>query len=271
MDVSHVLTFQSVKGAEICSLEGISSTEETAVNLATLESDIRKLQHQDSQLAPILQYLEHGTVPSEDKIARRLVLEVEMYEVSDGMLYYISPSAPNTWRLAVPQCLKQTLLKENHDGRFAGHFAERKIYATISRRYWWKSMRADVLRFCRSCLCVHLGKVLVGRHVHYFSLFLWVDLLGIDVLQLPLSHRGNQYAIVFQDYLTKWPEVFAAADQKAETIAHLLVEQIVSRHGVPTRQLSDRGPNFLSVLVQEVCKLLGATMQSKHIRLPPSM
>ena len=47
------------------------------------------------------------------------------------------------------------------------------------------------------------------------------------------------------------------SDQKADTIARLLVESIVCRHGVPEELLSDRGPNFLSELIQEVCKLLG--------------
>ena len=37
------------------------------------------------------------------------------------------------------------------------------------------------------------------------------------------------------------------------------MEHVVTRHGVPERLLSDRGPNFLSELVQEVCKLLGTT------------
>lgn len=79
----------------------------------------------------------------------------------------------------------------------------------------------------------------------------------VDVMQLPLSYEGNQYAIVFMDYLSKWPEVFATPDQKTETIAKLLVEQVVARHGVPEQLLSDRGANFLSDLMQEVCSLLG--------------
>ena len=58
------------------------------------------------------------------------------------------------------------------------------------------------------------------------------------------------------DYLTKWPEAFAIPDQMAETIAKPFVEQIVCRHGVPEELLSDRGANFLSNLVQEVCRLL---------------
>ena len=59
------------------------------------------------------------------------------------------------------------------------------------------------------------------------------------------------------DYLTKWPEAYAIPDQKAETIARLFVENIVCRHGIPEELLSDRGANFLSNLMQEICQLLG--------------
>lgn len=44
-------------------------------------------------------------------------------------------------------------------------------------------------------------------------------------------------------------EAFPVSDQKAETIAHLLVADMAFR--------SDRGANFLSELIQEICKLLG--------------
>ena len=80
--------------------------------------------------------------------------------------------------------------------------------------------------------------------------------VGVDVLQLPLTEKGNRYVVVFMDYLTKWPEAFAVPDQKAETISRLLVEEIVCQHGIPEELLLDRGTNFLSSLLQEVCKLL---------------
>ena len=44
---------------------------------------------------------------------------------------------------------------------------------------------------------------------------------------------GKKYAVVFMDYLMKWPEVFATEYHTALTIAQLFVEHIVSRHGVP--------------------------------------
>ena len=69
--------------------------------------------------------------------------------------------------------------------------------------------------------------------------------------------RGNKYAVVFVDYLSKWPEVFATSDQTAPTIAKLLVEEIISQHGVPQQLLSDRGPVFLSKLLLAVCDCMG--------------
>lgn len=78
------------------------------------------------------------------------------------------------------------------------------------------------------------------------------DRVCVDVVQYHRTRRGNRYAIVSVDYLTKWPELFASPDQYSSRIAKLLVEQIVSRHGVPGEVLSDRGPSFLSGLMKEV-------------------
>ena len=57
--------------------------------------------------------------------------------------------------------------------------------------------------------------------------------------------------------MTKWPEVFATADQTLVTIAELLVEHIISKHGVPSELLSDRGTAFLSKLMSDVYKIMG--------------
>ena len=63
--------------------------------------------------------------------------------------------------------------------------------------------------------------------------------------------------MVFQDYLTKWPEAYPVTRQDTLTIARLLVEKIVPNHGVPKRLLSDRGGCLLSQLMYEVYQLLG--------------
>lgn len=81
--------------------------------------------------------------------------------------------------------------------------------------------------------------------------------VGVDIIELPLTVNGNKYVIVFVDYLTKWVEAFPAPDQTAETIAKLLIDHIICRHGRPEELLSDRGANLLSTMILEICKLTG--------------
>ena len=81
--------------------------------------------------------------------------------------------------------------------------------------------------------------------------------VGVDIMELPLTVHGNRYVIVFLDYLTKWVEAYAPPDQTSKTIATLLVNEVVCRHGVPEVLISDRGSNLLSALMREVCALTG--------------
>ena len=53
------------------------------------------------------------------------------------------------------------------------------------------------------------------------------QILGMDIMALPKTTKGNQYALVFQDFLTKWPSVFALPDQQTDRIVKILAEYIV--------------------------------------------
>ena len=66
--------------------------------------------------------------------------------------------------------------------------------------------------------------------------------------------------LVTNMWLSLWTilvEAYAVPDQQTQTIARLLVENVVCRRGVPQELLSDRGSNFLSELMLELCSLLG--------------
>ena len=74
-------------------------------------------------------------------------------------------------------------------------------------------------------------------------------------MELPLTVHRNKYVIVFVNYLTKWVEPFPAEDQTSETIANLLVNEVLYRHGVAEQLLSDRGTNLLSGVMKDVYSL----------------
>ena len=71
------------------------------------------------------------------------------------------------------------------------------------------------------------------------------QIIGVNIMELPLTSKGNRYLVVFQDLFTKWPMAYPASDQKAERIARLLVEEIILFFGVPEALLSDRGNQFI--------------------------
>ena len=59
------------------------------------------------------------------------------------------------------------------------------------------------------------------------------------------------------DHFNKWCEVFPTEDQKARTIAEILVNRVFSRFGPPIVIHSDQDRNFESHIMQEVCRLMG--------------
>ena len=223
-------------------------------------SDQDTLSHrqcQDPQLADIILYHESGELPQDEKRARELVLMSSSYTVLDGVLYRVEPD--KTLKIIPPAVSRHPLFLEAHQGAFSGHLREAKIHGQLSKHYWWPRMRRDIAHWCWACLtCASRS---VGSPVRPPLIPIPVggpfDRVGVDVLQLPRTRNGNKYAVVFIDYLTKWPEVFATADQTAPTIAKLLVEGVISRHGLPHQLLSDRGPCFLSKLLLGICECIG--------------
>ena len=85
------------------------------------------------------------------------------------------------------------------------------------------------------------------------------QIIGLDIMDLPMTDQGNKHVVVFQDYFSKWPMVFAVPDQKTTTIVQLLTKEVIPFCGVPEAVLTDRGTNLLSHLVLDVCSKLGIT------------
>lgn len=232
------------------------------------EADIAKTQQAEPDLKMMIDFFLHdGTLPEEDKIARTLVLSQSQHTLLDGVLYHVERDG--TLRL-LPSVDGQQLFREAHAGAFGAHLRDSKVYSQLSRHYWWPGMRRDITAWCQACMtCASRS---VGKPVRPPLVPIPVagafDRVGVDVIQFPVSRAGNRYGIVFVDYLTKWPEVFPAPDQTAMTIARLLVEQVISRHGVPRELFSDRGAAFLVVPDKRCLSHLGYA-QTEHDCVPP--
>ena len=219
-----------------------------------------RLQEEDVEIQEVVRLVGGGLLADEVKKGKKQVSELAQFALIDGVLWYVDSARGGISRLVVPKSMQQKLLEETHSGPYAGHFAAKSLYDKLARRYWWRGMYVDVYKHCRGCLtCASYRGG--GRRTKPPLMPIKVggpfERVGVDILEMPLTMDGNRYVVVFLDYLTKWVEAFAMPDQTSETIARLLVDNVICRHGVPRELLSDRGANLLSELMKGVCSLTG--------------
>ena len=217
-------------------------------------------QFKDQELKPIILYLKEGMLPDDDKLAKKTVAEATLYTIFNDILYYIGPTQTETSRVVVPQQLRQKVMQDYHDGHLAGHFSGPRLYKTLVRRWWWPHMYTDAMNYAKNCPQCAIVEGTGRRQRPLLQPIITerpFQIVGVDIMELPVTAKGNKYVIVFQDLFTKWPMVFPTPDQKTERIARLLVEEIIPCFGVPEAVLSDRGTNLLSFLMKDICRMLG--------------
>ena len=241
--------------AEICDLLGKPPE-------LVQKEDFATEQRKDPDIAEVIKFLECGDLPVDQQRSRQIALQKPMFTMESGMLFYIDPKQDHCKRVVVPRHLRHRLLSEHHSSQMGGHFAVRKTYGALMRHWWWDGMYSDTKTFtrnCPQCAVVTGGERPHRPPLHPIPVSRPFQIVGVDVMELPRTDRGNQYVLVFQDFLTKWPLAFPMPDQKSQRIAELLVNEVIPLFGVPESLLSDRGTNLLSHLMRDICSLLGIT------------
>ena len=110
--------------------------------------------------------------------------------------------------------------------------------------------------------CAPLQKYVVGVPFERVA----TDVMG----PLIETQKHNKYILVVSDYFTRWVEAYPIPDQTAETIAKTLASEWVTRFGCMSELYSDNGTNFVSEIMQSLCKLLGIERSTTVVRRPQS-
>ena len=137
-------------------------------------------------------------------------------------------------------------------------------HAKAKERFFWENMYADIhlwVQSCPACAGKKAAKRIWGQ-LQPIQVSHAFQMVGVDVLgPLPATPRGATHIVVFSEYLTKWVEVGTTkGTPTAISIAELLLELVISRHGAPENLLSDS--QFLSKMMMELYRLLGINKRS---------
>ena len=162
-------------------------------------------------------------------------------------------------QIVLPKQYRSQVLNIAHDK--AGHMGVRKTLDRITRHFYWPYINKQVSEYCESCReCQFMGKS-KQRQKQLLRPLEIMDIpfkrVGIDIAgPLPETEQGNKYVLLICDYATRYPEAVPLSDQKAHTVAQALIT-VFARVGLPREIIHDRGTNFMSHVVTDMCTKLG--------------
>ena len=211
--------------------------------------DMISEQNKDDELLELKTILVHGE-PSKEVQHRYLVV--------DNVVYYLTdPNGDTVLRLYVPKHLRALVVKQYHDDN--GHMGVQKTFDCIRQKYFWPNLFKELYQYVSSCtVCQTRSLQKIRQPLQetdippYPMAKLSLDLSG----PYPKTMSGNKYIIAFVDWVSGWPEAFAVPDKTADTVAHLLIEEIFPRFGCPLQIVTDNGSENVNKVVQETMRSL---------------
>ena len=152
-----------------------------------------------------------------------------------------------------------------HDQIAFGYPRRQKTVSLLARNYYWPKMKDTVYCYIRNC---HTCRRAKAPRDQYNGLLKplpiptrpWTDVTLDFVTRLPHSNGYNAVLMVI-DRLTKERHYILCTTDKngttAEATAYLLLNNVWKLHGLPLSLTSDQGPQFISGVWKNLCKILG--------------
>ena len=233
---------------------------------------IEQEQHNDKFCRQAMDYLDKNETPDlESKELRKFLARCENLAISNGVLIHIVnepvDNTDNMQRTFIPDSLINRVLAMYHDHVLSGHFAIKKMLPKIKRSVFFFKMYSQVANYCENCLKCKLYKK-TGEINKPQIQNLPVPMLPGQVWHsdysgaLPVTRNGNKYILGFIDSLSKYIVLKAVGDKTSETIARVMLHDIILVFGLCDTIITDHATEYHSNALKKVYETLGITKHS---------
>ena len=147
--------------------------------------------------------------------------------------------------------------------RDAGHQGHDHTLSLLQEHFWWPGMASQMRQSIKTCThCLQHEGSLSKAPPHPIVATAPLGLLHVDFTSIETTLELNQSprvanVFMFQDHFMKLVLTYVTPNQTAKTVTKYLYQGYISIFGSPVRLLSDRGANFMSSVIGEICKILG--------------
>ena len=146
--------------------------------------------------------------------------------------------------------IQESIIRNHHDSRVAGHPGIYKTLELVNRDYWWPSVGKDVREYVQGCQKCQRTKarrrINAPLYPNEVPKEAW-EVVSVDLIG-PLPESGSYNAIcVFVDCLTKMVKIVPTnTELSSEGQAQLFRDVVFQVHGIPRKVISDWGPQYAS-------------------------
>ena len=210
---------------------------------------LKKLQQQDPNIEILKRKLQNNR------------LDKEYYSLDENELLTrkVIDGGHEFRAIYLPSILIFQVLRTTHDD--LGHNGFPRTYAALKRVFFWKGMKEDIRKHCKTCATCQLHKlenVKFERKIFKPSLqpmdFICMDLIGEFH---PPTSRGHRYALTAICMITGFTWCVPLKTKTAEEVAKAYMDHIYCNFGGSIKILTDNGTEFKNKLFKEVINKLG--------------
>ena len=271
--MTHHVEIQFRKGSEN-GADALSRTPMASVAsvAATSLPDMAKEQNSDPFIKALKRFMKTRVLPEENPTRELVVLLAPKCHVMDGLVWIVENRRGQDakLRLLLPASQVDRVIRNAHSNAISGHF---KLARTIERclsEYYWLSMSSDVAKFiqrCHQCSITSDPKARQTRsELHPWpQSFQFNNRVHVDLIGPLKSVTQNHHIVVLSDSFSKWIELVPAPNKEAKTIAEIILNEWILRHGPPDTFVSDGGREFDNKILKYLLELMRSRL---HINSP---
>ena len=184
--------------------------------------------------------------------------------LNKGLMYVNrTPKGETEEVLAFVVPVGQCHLALNGVHRDASHQGQQWTLALAQEKFWWPMMAKDCRAIVRGCSCCQAFEGEVPRSPLCLNrVYAPLELVHLDYTSIESTMELNKpprvkNILVMTNHFMRYALAVVTKDKMAKTVAKVFYERFIAVFGVPAKLLSNRGANFTSTLVEELCSAFG--------------
>ena len=216
---------------------------------------------------PVINVRHLGLTAMGDRTIDQIIEKNHLIEWEEGYDVHPSGVTKRGNQIVIPpdEELKAMIAQANHSVPLAGHPGPEKTIELIKRRFYWPKMDEWIKEYVQSCNECQQHKARRGKTQPPLEPLAipegpWEHITMDFITGLPEVESGENAILTVVDKFSKMAIFIPCKDTTdSKETANLLIKYVYSKHGIPKRVTTDRGPQFASKFTKHVYEMLGIT------------